>query len=69
MPLRLIEFTAPAEAVDSLDDLQHSLDVLDRWEVPLTDRMVLVRLLVDTKRADGMLDDLQTQLAKPKSFA
>lgn len=68
MPLRLIEFTAPADAVDSLHDLQHSLDVLDRWEVPLTESMVLVRLLVDTKRAEGMLDDLQTQFGRVEGF-
>lgn len=68
MPLRLIEFTLPAGAAKALDDLPHSLDTLHCWDIPLSDGKILTRLLVDTRRAEGMLDDLLAHFSHVDAF-
>lgn len=68
MPLRLIEFTLPAESSDELGDLVESPDLLACWQVPLANGDMLYRMLMDIRRAEGMLDDLQTRFSKHDDF-
>lgn len=68
MPLRLIEFALPVESAQTLTDLPHTLDLLARWDIPSTDGQVLIRMLVETRRAEGMLDDLESRFSHYDGF-
>jgi len=61
MPLRILEIILPNTSAKSLKDLPHDGDVLGRWDVPLEDERVSIRLLVDSALVEEMMDELQSR--------
>ena len=68
MALRLLEIIVPKASVDAIDRLPSTGDVIDRWDAQLGEDQVSVRMLVDAKHAECILDDLQGQYADADGF-
>ncbi len=68
MTLRLIEIILPRNSADSIRELPSIRDVVDRWDDVLNNDKSLVRILVNTKHTEGMLDDLESRFAHDEGF-
>lgn len=68
MPIRQIEMIVPAASAAALDELADSPDILGQWTIPMDGGMVLIRMLVETNKAEVLLDDLQSRFSQTGGY-
>jgi uncharacterized hydrophobic protein (TIGR00341 family) len=68
MPLRLLELTLPEEAVARLDDLLEEYAPHDVSRLVSAEGTVLLRILIDGQRVEGLTDAMMQQVGSTDEF-
>ncbi|MDA8745140.1 TIGR00341 family protein [Rubripirellula amarantea] len=68
MSLRLIEIIVSGESAAAINGLPSVEHVLGRWDTELGDGQRMVRILVNSDKAEAMLDDLEGRFSTQPGF-
>lgn len=68
MALRLVEMTLPQEYEGQVAEQLESLETLGLWEQPLSDGLTLVRVLVESDRAESVIGEIERRFSIREGF-
>jgi uncharacterized hydrophobic protein (TIGR00341 family) len=68
MALRLLELVLPQAHQETKDRLLETFPCAGRWEIPLAEDNVLTTLLLDAKRVEPLMDELERRYSSDKTF-
>lgn len=68
MPLRLVEIILPPHLVEKLAQYPNQQALIGRWDDPLDSERLLIRILVESERAEELLDFLDSRFAQASEY-
>jgi len=68
MALRLLELVLPQAHQETKDRLLETFPCAGRWEIPLADDNVLTTILLDAKRVEPLMDELERRYSSDDTF-